>query len=221
MKASEYILRLKNFFSLKLITWFGCYFFSPCNYTVEIVFSLHDFIFLFLSTVLVFVLLSLSYFFYSLEFSLNFFESHVLENVWTILPFFILLLIAVPSLNSLYLLDNCNYCGATFGVTGHQWYWSYANLLSSEEFDRYISPEDNFMRLIEVDNRFVVPSEVPVRFLVSSADVLHSWALPSFGLKVDAIPGRVSQFCRSSYRRGVFFGPVSYTHLTLPTNREV
>ena len=191
------------------MTWSSCYFFSPCNYTVEIVFSLHDLIFLFLSTVLVAVLLGLSYFFFSFEFSFNFFESHPLENVWTIVPFLILLLIAVPSLNSLYLLDNCNYCGTTFGVTGHQWYWSYSNLQRSEDFDRYISSEDGFIRLIEVDNRLVVPSEVPIRFLVSSADVLHSWALPSFGLKVDAIPGRIRQFCSSSYRSGVFFGQCS------------
>jgi cytochrome c oxidase subunit 2 len=65
------------------------------------------------------------------------------------------------------------------------------------------------IRLLDVDNRLVVPTYLPVRFLVSSSDVIHSWTVPSFGVKIDAIPGRINQFCFSSKRRGVFFGQCS------------
>lgn len=140
-----------------------------------------------------------------------FFEDHQLEAVWTVVPFIFLLLILVPSLNSLYILDACLFCGLSISIIAHQWYWRYQyNDLSNALFDSYILPsEDRFLRLLDVDNRLIVPNRAPVRFAVTSADVVHSWTVPSFGVKMDAVPGRLNQFCFTSKRPGIFFGQCS------------
>lgn len=194
-----------------MITWNGFFFHNPSRHVLELVLVLHDYIILFLVSILIVVLINIFFSFFFNYFSLNFFENHQLERVWTMVPFFLLIFILVPSLISLYTLDRCLYCGLTFRIMGHQWYWSYFSKDASNlSFDSYIlSSETRKIRLLEVDNRLVVPTRVPLRFLVSSSDVIHSWTVPSMGVKMDAIPGRINQFCFSPKRRGVFFGQCS------------
>ena len=148
-------------------------------------------------------------------------HSSLLEIVWTILPAIVLLLIAIPSFALLYSLDELIDPSVTLKVVGHQWYWSYeysdyATLAGGETlgFDSYmVSTEDLYIkgsfRLLEVDNRVVLPINTHIRVLVTAADVLHSWAVPSFGIKVDACPGRLTQASLFLKREGVYYGQCS------------
>jgi len=194
-----------------MTTWNGFFFHSPASFMIEIVSLIHDYAMIFLGSIIILVLLNLSYTVVRSYFSQTFYDSHLLEWTWTVTPFILLVFILIPSLESLYISDSCFYCGLTIRVIGHQWYWRYFYKdLFSRSFDSYITPSrDRQVRLLEVDNRLVIPTNFPLRFLLSSADVIHSWAVPSFGIKFDAIPGRISQFCFSSKRSGIFFGQCS------------
>nr|URH14718.1 cytochrome c oxidase subunit II [Saguinus midas] len=137
-----------------------------------------------------------------------------IETIWTILPALILIMIALPSLRILYMTDEFNKPYLTLKAIGHQWYWSYE--YSDYEdlyFDSYIMPtyflEPGEFRLLEVDNRTTLPMEADIRMLITSQDVLHSWAVPSLGVKTDAIPGRLNQAMLASMRPGLFYGQCS------------
>lgn len=209
-----------------MITWNRFFFNSPSRFLIEIVIIIHDYLMMFLISILVMVMIILFFPFLNKFYNLEFFENHQLETLWTILPFILLLFIIIPSLNSLYFIDACFFCGITVNITGHQWYWSYMIKDFLYSFDSYIIPsESRKIRLLEVDNRIIMPNSLPLRFLVSSADVIHSWTIPSFGIKIDALPGRVNQFCFSIKRRGVFFGQCSEicgaNHSFIPIVMEV
>lgn len=194
-----------------MITWNSLFFHSPSSFIMELVISLHDYVIMFLFSILMSVLLVIRFTFLSSYINLEFFENHQLETVWTVVPFLLLVFIVVPSLNSLYILDTCLFCGLTIRIIGHQWYWSYFYKdFSQIFFDSYIIPSENSdIRLLSVDNCLILPRFIPVRFMVSSSDVLHSWTIPSFGVKIDAVPGRINQFCFSRKRSGIFFGQCS------------
>lgn len=143
----------------------------------------------------------------------------LIELVWTISPAFILIAIAFPSFKLLYTLDEVIDPALTVKVTGHQWYWSYeySDMLNEDaeaiEFDSYMVPESDLelgqYRLLDVDNRVVVPSNTHIRFIVTSTDVIHDWAVPALGIKVDATPGRLNQVSSLIEREGVFYGQCS------------
>ena len=143
----------------------------------------------------------------------------LIELIWTITPGLILILIAFPSFKLLYLMDEVTDPTLTLFVEGHQWYWSYLypDFLNSEdeelEFDSYLVPEsdleDGGLRMLEVDNRVILPELTHVRFIVSSGDVIHSYACPALGLKCDAYPGRLNQMSLLVNREGLFFGQCS------------
>nr|UVW93558.1 cytochrome c oxidase subunit II [Rivularia auriculata] len=141
-------------------------------------------------------------------------EGQEIETVWTIIPAIILVFLALPSLRLLYLLDEVGDCGLSIKSIGHQWYWSYeySDFLNIE-FDSYMISSGDLnlgdFRLLEVDHRIIVPTEVDIRVLVTSADVIHSWAVPSLGVKVDAVPGRLNQLGFFVKYPGVFYGQCS------------
>lgn len=143
-------------------------------------------------------------------------EGTTIEIVWTIIPAVILIFIAFPSLQLLYSMDEVVDPSLTVKVIGHQWYWSYEySDVEGEaiEFDSYMVPtsdlEPGDLRLLEVDNRVVLPVNTHIRVIVTGADVIHSFALPSLGIKVDAIPGRLNQTPLLIKRPGVFHGQCS------------
>ena len=143
-------------------------------------------------------------------------EGQIIEALWTALPALVLIQIAIPSLLLLYSLDEGADCQITVKTIGHQWYWSYeysdfglAESGRGLEFDSYILGPEGRARLLDVDNRVAIPWGTGVRVLVGSADVLHSWALPRLGVKVDACPGRLNQVKVIRHRPGVFFGQCS------------
>lgn len=145
----------------------------------------------------------------------------VLEWVWTFIPTIILVILVIPSLYLLYSYDK-PYVTApylTFKAVGHQWYWSYEycdfnpNHEGNLNFDSYMLHEDDLtlgqLRLLEVDRRVILPAGVCIRMLTTSADVLHSWAIPAFGVKMDSVPGRLNQFWLVLNKPGIFYGQCS------------
>jgi len=139
----------------------------------------------------------------------------VLEIVWTLVPCVILLLIAVPSFSLLYAVEDLNIIETTIKVIGNQWYWTYE--LPGEnfekKFDSVMVPEEDLiegnLRLLEVDSRLKLPIEKQIRVFITATDVLHSWAVPSLGIKLDACPGRLNQVALWIKRTGVYYGQCS------------
>lgn len=142
-------------------------------------------------------------------------EGQTIEIIWTIFPAITLIFIALPSLRLLYLLDESITPLISLKSIGHQWYWSYEYIDFKHpiEFDSYIIPfhelPKNGFRTLDVDNRTTLPINIQTRILVTATDVIHSWTVPSIGLKVDATPGRLNQTNLLIRRPGVFFGQCS------------
>jgi cytochrome c oxidase subunit 2 len=146
-----------------------------------------------------------------------------IEIVWTVVPALILAIIAVPSFALLYSLEELVEPNLTLKVTGNQWYWSYeysncrnpdiAEHIDGKKFDAYMIPtedlEEGNLRLLEVDNRVLLPVKTHISVIVTASDVLHCWAVPSLGVKVDACPGRLNQTSVFIKREGTFYGQCS------------
>ena len=140
-----------------------------------------------------------------------------IEMIWTITPALVLMIIALPSFALLYAMDEVIQPFFSLKIIGHQWYWSYEypgfHPTESVAFDSYMLPEEDLevgnLRLLEVDNRVVLPIMTHIRLLITGADVLHCWAIPSFGVKMDACPGRLNQTGIFIQREGSFYGQCS------------
>jgi cytochrome c oxidase subunit II len=185
---------------------------DPATPMMEGMIYFHNLLMFIIVFVGIFVFYMLGYAMYRFDESRNtnsaqFSHNSPLEIIWTILPAIILLFIAVPSFTLLYSLDELIDPQLTVKVIGHQWYWSYEisdyvlrEDIKQVEFDSYMVPVDGLLntgwvgcRLLVSRPELVLPTETHIRLLVTSADVLHSWAIPSFGIKIDACPGRLSQ----------------------------
>ncbi len=139
-----------------------------------------------------------------------------IELIWTITPALILIAIAFPSFKLLYLMDEVLSPTLTVKVVGHQWYWSYeySDFITengdSIDFDSYMIPESDLelgqFRLLDVDNRLVIPVDCHIRIIVTAADVIHSFSVPSLGIKLDCVPGRLNQVSFLTERTGTFYG---------------
>ena len=197
---------------------------DPATPVMEGINSLHNSLLFYMTVIFIFVVWMLGrsiYFFTAEKNSVPSTVVHggLLEIVWTITPAFVLMAIAIPSFGLLYMLDEVVDPAITIKAIGHQWYWSYeySDYQNSEGeslvFDSYMIPEDELeegqLRLLEVDNRIVLPTNTNIRVLITSTDVLHSWAVPSFGIKTDAVPGRLNQAGLLIKREGVFYGQCS------------
>lgn len=163
--------------------------------TIEQIIYFHDYLIIVIIIIICIVGYFLAFVLFSKTYSSRIVADHLVERVWTILPIVVLIFLVYPSIYLLYLIDERRVeflC--TLKVIGHQWYWRYKiDGLLNLEIDSYIDA-DSAVRLIDVDNRVVIPSQEHIRALITSRDVLHSWALPSLGVKIDAIPGRLNQF---------------------------
>lgn len=143
----------------------------------------------------------------------NFNHSTILELIWTILPGVILVIIAIPSLKLLYSLDDLPKPDVTLKATGSQWFWSYEiNDIEGLDinFDSYTKNDEDLefgeLRLLDVDNRVLLPIHTPIRLLVTAQDVIHSFFVPSLGVKMDALPGRLNHSSIFLLRPGIFYG---------------
>jgi cytochrome c oxidase subunit II len=138
----------------------------------------------------------------------------IVEVAWTIIPVCILVFIAVPSFRLLFLQQNIPPADLTVKATGKQWFWSYAYPDQGKfEFDSLLVDEKDLKpdqpRLLTVDNEMVVPVNKVVRVQVMGADVIHSFAVPSFGIKIDAVPGRLNETWFKATRAGIYYGQCS------------
>ena len=135
-------------------------------------------------------------------------DNQTIEFIWTLTPPINLIFIALLSLHLLNLIDEIKYPILTIKTFGHQWFWSYEySDFSNIEFESYIINKinkENF-RLIEVDNKTILPFKFNIRLLISSDDVIHSWTIPRLLIKIDAIPGRINQINLIINRPGIYF----------------
>nr|AEM66831.1 cytochrome c oxidase subunit II [Rhinusa linariae] len=141
-------------------------------------------------------------------------QGQLIETMWTITPAMILISIALPSLRLLYIIDEIYNPMITIKIIGHQWFWSYEySDYKNLEFNSYMIPEEEMMssnfRLLDVDNRMIIPFNTQIRLIISSTDVIHSWTIPALGVKIDAMPGRLNQANLNINRTSLFFGQCS------------
>lgn len=181
---------------------------------IAILTGFHDHAILIISLIITFITYALLRLSHNSYLCRNIYEAQEVETVWTVLPTITLLFLALPSLRILYLIEEITNPAVTIKCVAHQWYWryEYSDFLSLE-FDSYIVQTEDLHegghRLLEVDNRTVIPIGVEIRILITSADVIHSWALPALGIKIDAIPGRLNQIGFITIRPGIFYGQCS------------
>uniref|UniRef100_UPI0031F3A099 cytochrome c oxidase subunit II n=1 Tax=Loxocephala sichuanensis TaxID=3080980 RepID=UPI0031F3A099 len=139
-------------------------------------------------------------------------ENQIMETTWTILPAIMLIMIALPSIKILYLMEELINPIITIKVIGHQWYWSYEYSDKKKiELESFMTnkKKKNIFRLLDVDNRMILPFMSQTRMIITSSDVIHSWTIPSLGMKMDATPGRLNQTSIMTKKPGMFFGQCS------------
>nr|AZF99012.1 cytochrome c oxidase subunit II [Megalodontes spiraeae] len=196
-----------------MATWNNINFQDANSPIMEQLIFLHDHTMMIIIMIMIFI----SYIIINLTINLFtnrfFMNNQFMEIIWTILPGFMLLFIAFPSLKTLYMLDEIMFPNLSFKAIGHQWYWSYEFPEFNLDFNSYMKQTNeikiNEFRLLETDNRIILPINTEIRMLTTSMDVIHSWAMPSLGIKIDAIPGRLNQVFMYINRPGIFFGQCS------------
>nr|YP_006280819.1 cytochrome c oxidase subunit 2 [Cyanophora paradoxa]ADW79173.1 cytochrome c oxidase subunit 2 [Cyanophora paradoxa] len=213
-------------------TW-QLYFQDSATPIMEGIVNLHNDLMFFLIVIAIFVIWMLTrtlmlYIKSNNPIASNIVHGTAIEIAWTVTPSLILMMVAIPSFALLYSMDEMVDPSLTLKVIGHQWYWSYEYcdyidsgyisnnklfMLKSLNYDSYMVPEEDLelgqLRLLEVDNRVLLPVESHIRAIVTAADVIHSWAIPSLGVKCDAIPGRLNQIGMFIKREGVYYGQCS------------
>jgi cytochrome c oxidase subunit 2 len=181
--------------------------------------SFHDLLLIIITAITLFVLALLVFVVVRFRASANPTPSRtshntVIEVVWTVVPVIILVIIAIPSFRLLYFMEKAEDPQLTVKAIGHQWYWEYEYPdHAGVTFSSYMIPDEEIRpgmhRLLEVDNRVVVPVNTTVRLLTTAGDVLHAFAVPAFGVKKDAIPGRTNETWFRAEREGVYYGQCS------------
>ena len=197
---------------------------EPATLIMDSIIDLHHDVITFLVFITTFVIYILGRIIYQFDAQknnarININHNAPLEVVWTLIPAGILVAIAVPSFTLLYASDDIGEPSLTIKVIGHQWYWSYeyktrySGLNYNFNYDSYLKLPEDFqpgdIKLLSTDNRMYIPSWTPIRLVITSEDVIHSWAVPSFGIKVDACPGRLNQIGLNVYKEGNFYGQCS------------
>jgi cytochrome c oxidase subunit 2 len=181
--------------------------------------SFHNFLLFIITAIVVFVLVLLGYVIFRFSAKRNpipakFTHNIAVEVIWTVIPIIILIIIAVPSFRVLRMVEHSPPAEVIVKVVGSQWYWSYSYPDHGNiEFDSNLIQDKDLkpgqIRLLEVDNRIVVPQGSVIKFLVTASDVLHSFAIPSLGIKTDAVPGKVTQTWTKIDKKGVYYGQCS------------
>lgn len=201
----------------------GLYFQDSSSPQMEAIIELHNYIMYFLIGILFAVLWIMAaivkYFTQNVFSKVYLVHGTLIELIWTVSPALILILIAFPSFKLLYITDDVTDPDLTLKVEAHQWYWSYeyADFINKDDefisFDSYMINESELeegkLRMLEVDNRIILPERSHIRFNITSTDVIHCLASPSLGLKCDAYPYKGNQISVYSNREGTFFGQCS------------
>jgi cytochrome c oxidase subunit 2 len=191
----------------------------PASPVMERIESFHDLLLWIITLISIFVLVLLAYVCFRFRASGNAAPSRrthntLLEIAWTAIPVLILVVIAIPSFKLLYYQDVVPDAELTVKAVGHQWYWSYEYPDNGDfAFDAYMVADDDLQagqpRLLATDNALVLPVGTDIRLLVTATDVLHSWAMPAFGVKMDAVPGRINETWFNIEAPGMYYGQCS------------
>ena len=178
---------------------------------IELMISFHDYMMIILCIIMAFVLYVFVLILSRTLTDKYILDAHSLELIWTIVPMIFLIFMAFPSLYLLYITEDSTSPSGVLKVIGHQWYWEYEYSLGGASFsyDSYLSPFSGSYRCLDVDNRVCLPVNNLTLALVTSADVLHSWTVPSLGVKSDATPGRLNFLNLNPSSVGVFYGQCS------------
>lgn len=191
----------------------------PASPLMEELESFHNFLLIITSSIVLVIFLLLGYVCLKFNAKANpipakFSHNILIEVIWTVIPIIILVIIAIPSFRILKIAEQIPEADLTIKVVGYQWYWNYnypdngnigfdSNLISDANL------KEGQKRLLEVDNRIVVPQGKVIKFLITAADVIHSFAIPSLGIKIDAVPGRVNETWTKISKKGVYYGQCS------------
>lgn len=169
----------------------------------------HEYSLFYLIIVLIFVTYTLSYLAltYNNHKSVDLNHNSLLEFIWTITPAIILVLIGIPSFKLLYAMDEVLNPMITLKITGNQWYWDYSIL--DMNISSYMNEEYKLFKFLETDNPLYLPVLIPIRLITTSTDVIHSWTIPNFGIKMDAVPGRLNQGLLYILKKGLYYGQCS------------
>lgn len=191
--------------------WGSLYFQDGVSSVIEQLIFFHDYTMIVIIVVMVLVGYILVESCLISNYNLSIFEGQELEIIWTVLPALFLVFIAFPSLRLLYLIEESEFYDITIKLLGRQWYWSYEYRdFNLKIFDSYIREDSiRIFRILDVDNCLLVPCNSNIRIIISGADVIHSWTIPSLGVKADAVPGRLNQLFLNFNRVGIFFGECS------------
>nr|UZT67461.1 cytochrome c oxidase subunit 2 [Pujadella villari] len=192
-------------------TWGNLFFQDSGSPIMEWLIKFHDFTLLINLLITIMIIYMMIKILYNNKISMNI-NSQVVELVWTIFPMLILMFMAVPSLKILYLIDEMYTPMMSVKCLGHQWYWSYEfSDFYNLSYDSYMMKgyESSEFRLLDVDNRLILPMNLQIRLLIGAEDVIHSFAVPSLGCKMDGVPGRINQMNLLINRPGVFYGQCS------------
>nr|YP_010954450.1 cytochrome c oxidase subunit II [Tropilaelaps mercedesae]WMV02013.1 cytochrome c oxidase subunit II [Tropilaelaps mercedesae] len=205
--------------------WSSIFFPNANSPLMEQMIFFHDHTMIIIISIMTFISYILIYLFNNKLYNRYLTENHEIEIIWTLIPSCLLIFIALPSLHLLYLIEENFSPAITIKILGHQWYWSYELSDFNIEFDSFMLTSDYNFRLLETDNNLVIPFSTNIRFLISSTDVIHSWTIPSLGLKIDAIPGRLNQLFTFTHRPGMYFGQCSEicgsNHSFMPISMEI
>nr|WQB38558.1 cytochrome c oxidase subunit II [Acanalonia sp.] len=195
-----------------MATWMKLNSINSASPVMEQLIMFNDYTMMFITGITITVMFMMTSTMWNKMLNRNLLENQVIEITWTILPAIILIFIAMPSLSILYMMEEMINPSLTIKTIGHQWYWSYEYSDKKKiEFESYMSKHEkkNNFRLIDVDNRSMMPFSTKMRMILTSSDVIHSWTIPSLGVKMDAVPGRLNQISMMINKPGVFFGQCS------------
>lgn len=191
----------------------------PASPIMEKLHDFHDFLLIITGAIVLVVFVLLLYVCLRFNAKANpvpatFSHNWFLEIVWTVIPVIILIIIALPSFKILSYENKIPPADLTVKVVGYQWYWHYIYPdYDNYEFDSYIIPDKDLKpgqkRLLEVDRKLVVPENAVIKFLITGADVVHSFGIPSLGIKTDAIPGRTNETWTKISQKGIYYGQCS------------
>lgn len=180
--------------------------------------NMHNLLMIVITVIAIFVTLLMAYVIYRYRATKNPIPSKtshhtLLEIVWTLVPVLTLVIVGIPSLKLMFFNDKIENAEVTVKAIGHQWYWSYQYPEDNINFDSYMINDKDLKpgqyRLLEVDQRVIVPAGKTVRLIVTSEDVLHSFAVPALGIKKDAVPGRINETWMRVEKEGVYYGQCS------------
>jgi len=192
-----------------MLNWFIYSFQDRASLNMVLLTFLHDHIMSFIIIITILVLMLIG-FVISYSFSLkHYFDEHLIESLWTFIPVVILMFLAIPSIKSLYYLEDTTSSGVSVKSVGNQWYWTYQYIENMKCYDSYIVKDITNIRLLDTNNSLILPYSMKIQNLITATDVIHSWALPRVGTKVDAIPGRINQVFIYFIKPGVFYGQCS------------